>query len=97
MRLRGYRIRGFLLASALGLTVSACGGKPDVEHLPAPPLALQADQVDPRPALPEGAESSEAIYEAWVSDVMDWGERRDLQAQRWCTWANTWLAEKVGC
>ncbi|PXW76000.1 hypothetical protein C7451_106164 [Blastomonas natatoria] len=97
MRQRGYRTRGFLLVSALGWSVSACGDKPSVEHLPPPPMALQADQVDPRPALPAGAESSEAIYEAWVSDVMDWGERRDLQARRWCEWVNTWLADKVAC
>ena len=97
MQQRTYRTRGFLLASALALTVSACGGSPEVEHLPPPPLALQSDQVDPRPVLPSGAESSEAVYEAWLSDALDWGERRDLQARRWCAWANTWLAVKIDC
>ncbi|KPF74579.1 hypothetical protein IP68_12530 [Blastomonas sp. AAP25] len=77
--------------------MSGCGRDADVRHLPPPPLALQTDQVDPRPALPVGAESSEAVYETWLSDALDWGDRRDLQAKRWCQWANTWLAEKVVC
>lgn len=85
-----------MLASVLAF-VPSCGGKAPPADLPAPPAGLVADQIDPRPVIPADAATSESAYEAWVSDVFDWGARRDLQARRWCEWANTWLADKPRC
>ena len=34
--------------------------------------------------MPPAAAESEALYETWVSDRFDWGDRRNLLAWRWC-------------
>ena len=100
MLLSRFLIVRCLIASALVLTVScAAERKADIQFLPAPPPTIFARDGDPRPKLPPAALGSEALYETWVSDIDDWGQRRDVQLWRGCLWVNTWLpdAAKLDC
>lgn len=47
--------------------------------------------------MPEAAATSEAAYEAWVSDMFDWGERRNGVAWRWCQLYNKFATTPVDC
>lgn len=69
-----------------------------MKHLPPPPAALTDEQAnDPRPLLPPGGATSEQVYERWNNDALDWGERRNALAYRWCSWANAFLVTAVPC
>lgn len=98
MQLPTYLIRRLLTASVLVFALSACGRDADVNFLPPPPPALQTEQAqDTRPVPPEGAETSEALYEQFVSDVFDWGDRRNALAYRWCKAYSEYAQEAIGC
>ena len=69
-----------------------------MNHLPPPPVKLAADQAgQPRPEMPDAALTSEAAYETWISDRLDWGDRRDGVAWRWCQLYNTFATAKTDC
>lgn len=50
-----------------------------------------------RPVLSEEATTSEAAYENWLSDTLDWGERRNLLAYRWCLAYSRFASEPIDC
>ena len=98
MKRRIYLISLSAIVSGLALAGSSCGRDADVRHLPPPPERLATDQrTQPRPVMSEAAATSEAAYEAWVSDMLDWGERRNGVAWRWCQLYNEFATTPVDC
>lgn len=85
------------------MLVQSCGdrvGTADSAFLPPAPRDLaEARQADPRPVLPIDAVNSEAAYDRWNNDALDWGERRDLLAFRWCSLYNSFAppASRSNC
>ena len=98
MRRLTFPIKGLLLASALVL-VPSCGGEDNrVLSLPPAPQDIERAQAnDARPAYPDEALTSEAAHEAWTDDALDWGDRRNLLAYRWCQLWNTFAEVKSDC
>lgn len=98
MRLLNFPTKGLLLASALVLTQSCGGRDADVAFLPRAPATIAQDQAgDKRPAYPLEAATSEQSHEDWVSNTLDWGDRRNALAYRWCTLWNGYASVKVDC
>ncbi|HCT35090.1 MAG TPA: hypothetical protein DF966_18240 [Sulfitobacter sp.] len=65
--------------------------------LPPPPAEIADDQAnDTRPPYPEG-DVGEALHEGWVDDALDWGDRRDLLAYRWCELWNKRAEVQTNC
>ena len=64
---------------------------------PAPPSLVQEQSEDTRPVLPEEAATGEAAYESFVSDVFDWGDRRNAVAYRWCLAYSKFAQEPIDC
>lgn len=85
-----------MLAFASNCSVRDADAQIDVSA----PVLVKRDQAnDPRPELTEEALSSERVYEDWVSDRFDWGDRRNLLAYRWCMSWNSIVVEsaRVDC
>jgi hypothetical protein len=69
-----------------------------VNFLPPAPTQIETDQSgDPRPEYPQGADDSEDLHESWVSNALDWGDRKNLLAYRWCELWNKFATEAVDC
>ena len=69
-----------------------------MNFLPPPPPAIETEQSeDVRPALPVEAQTSEQAYEQWLSDTLDWGDRRNLLAYRWCKLYSGFATEALDC
>lgn len=69
-----------------------------MNFLPPAPQSLATEQTDdPRPPYPADGTTSEAAHEGWVSDALDWGERRNATAYRWCMLWNQFASEKTDC
>jgi len=47
--------------------------------------------------MPEAAATSERAYEDWISDRLDWGDRRDAVAWRWCQIYNRFANSPTDC
>lgn len=98
MKIASYRIKALLIASVIVAVPSCAGRDSDVNFLPPAPPQIEKDQAgDPRPEYPQGAVDSEDLHENWVSDALDWGDRRDLLAYRWCELWNKFAKEPVDC
>ena len=89
--------RSLLIASVLVL-VPSCKERVVSVPLPPAPATIAEDQKnDTRPEYkPEYAES-EAAHEKWNDDTLDWGDRRNLLAYRWCQLWNKFAEQKTDC
>lgn len=80
------------------MLVPSCVGKVRSVPLPPPPPEVSEDQAsDARPAYPANGAESEEAHEGWVDDALDWGDRRNLLAYRWCMAWNKYAAIPVDC
>lgn len=90
MQLKVFPIRALALVSALVLASSCNGRDADVQlNLQAPPEIVASQAGDVRPEITEQAAVSEQAYEDFISNRLDWGDRRNLLAYRWCLAWNT--------
>ncbi|MXP43004.1 hypothetical protein [Allopontixanthobacter sediminis] len=64
---------------------------------PAPAEIAQSQSGDLRPVYPVEALTSESAHEAWQDDALDWGDRKNLLAYRWCVLWNSFASEPVDC
>ena len=80
------------------MLVSSCGERVVSVPLPPAPAEVSHDQAnDARPDYKPEYATSEDAHEGWVDNVMDWGDRRNLLAFRWCQLWNQYAEQKTDC